>query len=301
MLSSKDISLVKSILGDDVFETMEKSEISGGLYKKNTKTALDPEEIRIALEIVPRTILSFLMSCLKHKEEGHTCSVDLPFAPGAKLECYKLGPDNYSGEIIKEGKVCAEFKHRSIPGIGLIILTTFELYDVDKLEETKAAPVGDKTEKLQALIDDRLELNRLVRDVVDRRIAERTAIDMMIRHRLHNHIIAAQVEQEKPEEENKEEEKMDSKKSRLRQFLEKREEKRKEKVQIDKSEVKCPDCKSTLYKNEYKNKINLCICYGDNMNKDIKFVKSENGKVNFKFPKSFDIEDVEMLLDAMKK
>jgi len=295
MLSEKDTSLIKSILGDDIFQELEKSEVGGGLYKKNTKTALDPGEIKVALEIVPRTILSFLMANLKHKEAGEVCKIDLPFAPGAVLECHKLGADNYSGEIVKEGARCVEFLHRSLPGIGLIILTTFELYDLSDMRTNNSAPENhDKTEKLQEIIDQRLELHRLVRDVVDKRISERAAIDMLIRERLSSHIVSVQIDNEKDEAP------MD-KKSKLRQFLENREKKRQEPVEMDKSDINCPDCGNTLFKNENDKQIKLCICYGDNMNKTIKFTKAEGGKVNLKFPKSFDIDNIEMLLDALKK
>lgn len=297
MLSDKDVLVITSILGDDIFEALKKSEISGGLYKPDTNTALDPSEIKIALEIVPRTILSFLMAHLKHKMVGEVCKVDLPFAPGAILECHKLGPDNYSGEIIKEGKKHATFKHRSLPGIGLIILTTFELYDLSQIDERKASEDNSKVEKLQEIIDGRLELHRLIKDVVDKRISERAAIDMLIRERLNNHILSAQGSDKESEEE---EVPMD-KKSKLKEFLESREKKRQEPVEMDKSEIHCPDCGSTLFKNESDKKIKLCICYGENMNKEIKFTKAEGGKVKLKFPKTFDIENIEMLLDALKK
>jgi hypothetical protein len=134
---------------------------------------------------------------------------------------------------------------------------------------------------------------------VDKRINERAAIDTMIRHRLHGHIMSVQQVTEETEEEK--ESVMPDSKSRLKQFLDKREDKRQQKVTIDKSEVKCPDCKSSLYKSEGKNEIELCICYGDQMKKNIKFTKTEDGKIKFKFPKSFEIENIEMLLDAMKK
>jgi len=295
MLSAKDIKVVQSILGDDIFQTLEKSEISGGLYKPGTRTALDPEEIKIALEIVPRTILSFLMGQLKNKEVGEICKCDLPFEPGAMMECHKLGPDNYSGQIIKDGKVCAEFKHRSIPGVGLIILTAFELYDISNLDRKKASESDEKIEKLQDIINQKLELQRLVQDVVDRRMSERAAIDSLIQARLGEHIASVQAPTEEKEEPTME------KKSKLKQFLESREGKRQESVEMEKGEINCPDCGTNIYKNEKKNEINLCLCYGEHMNKGIKFKKSEDGRVQFKFPKSFDIENVEMLLDAIKK
>lgn len=298
MLNDKHAKFLTSILGEDIFQELEKSEISGGLYKQNTRTALDPNELRIALEIVPRTILSFLMSCLKSKQIGELCDIELPFTPGARLQCHKLGPDNYSGEIIKDGEKKVEFKHRSIPGIGLQILTTFELYDLSQLDKKDIAqPEEDKIDKLQCIIDERLKLHSLIKDVVDKRLSERQAIDLMIKEKLHNHIESVQEREEQPEIK----EEPVSKKSKLKEFLESREKKRQEPVEMDKGEINCPDCGTNLFKSENKNKIKLCICYGDSMNKEIKFTKNEDGKVKLKFPKSFDIEDVEMLLDAIKK
>lgn len=300
----KQSDLITSILGEDIFQVLKKSEISGGLYKPGTRTALDPNEMRIALEIVPRTILSFLMSKLKDKKDGEICSIDLPFAPGATLSCHKLGPDNYSGDIVQNGKKMVEFKHRSIPGIGLQILTTFELYDLSELD--KAPEANKETEirvdKLQSIIDERLKLHSLIQDVVDKRLTERQAIQSMISEKLASHIEAKQAEPVKELEESeiqKEDAEM-SKKSRLRSFLENREKKRQAAVEMDKSEVNCPDCSGNLYKSENKNKITLCVCYGEDFNKEIKFEKKEDGKVRFKFPKSFDIDNVEMLLSALK-
>lgn len=295
MLSKKDILVVKKILGEDIFQILEKSEIGGGLYKPDTKTALDPEEIKIALEIVPRTILSYLMSKLKDKQVGEVCKCELPFAEGATLECNKLGPDNYSGQIIQGGKVCAVFKHRSLPGIGLVILTTFELYDMANLDKEKASESEEKVEKLQRIIDQRLELLNFVQGVVDKRITEKQAIDAMVRARLNDHI-----EQRQRPEENQEKEDMMDKKGKLKQFLEAREKKRQEPVELEKGEIKCPDCESTLYKKE-DTSIKLCICYGEFHNKNIKLQKSSNGKIRLKFPKSFNTDNVEMLLQGIKE
>lgn len=299
MINDKHAKFLTSILGDDIFQELEKSEISGGLYKKNTRTALDPNELRVALEIVPRTILSYLMSCLGNREIGETCESDLPFAEGAKLRCVKLGPDNYSGDIIKDGEKKVEFKHRSIPGIGLQILTTFELYDLSELDKKDVTkPQEEKINKLQDIIDERLQLHCLIKDVVDKRISERQAIDLMIKEKLNNHIESMQTSSEGS---TIEEESRMGKKSKLKEFLERREEKRQEPIEMGKGEINCPDCDTSMYKAENNNKIKLCVCYGENMNKEIKFKKNEDGRVSLKFPKSFDIENVEMLLDAIKK
>jgi len=69
---------------------------------------------------------------------------------------------------------------------------------------------------------------------------------------------------------------------------------------MDKSEdVKCPDCKTTIHKKESE-EIIPCVCYGEWFNKSIKINKSSEGKVKINFPKKFDIENIEMLLEALK-
>jgi ribosomal protein L37AE/L43A len=295
----KDVKLVKSILGDDIFDELKKSSI----YKPETKTALDPEEIRVALEIVPRSVLSFLFANLKYREVNDIIDVDLPWAFNAKLHANKLGMDNYSGEITKDGKRLYEFQHRSMPSLGLILLSLFELYDIELLNEIKQkqdqpAQSTDRIERLQDIIDDRLAMHSLVRDVVDKRISEREAINKLIKERLSDHIAETQIKAEEPKEEAPME---DNSKSKLKQFLDNIEKKRSDSVELDKSEdIKCPDCRTTIYKKE-TTEIVPCICFGEHMAKPIKITKNEDGKVKIKFPKSFDIENVEMLLEALKK
>jgi ribosomal protein L37AE/L43A len=296
----KDVKLVKSILGDDIFEELKKSAI----YKPETKTALQPEEIRVALEIVPRSVLSFLFANLKYRPVNDIIDIDLPWAFNAKLHVNKLGADNYSGEITQDGKRLYDFQHRSMPSIGLILLSVFELYDLDLLNEIKQKqkeeekPVQDRLERLQDMIDERLAMHSLIKDVVDKRISEREAIGRLIKERLSDHIAETQLKAEEPKEQAPME---DNSKSKLRQFLENREKKRSEAVELDKSEdIKCPDCKTVIYKKE-TTEIVPCVCYGEHMAKPIKINKTEDGKVKIKFPKSFDIDNIEMLLDALKK
>lgn len=295
----KDVKLVKSILGDDVFDQLKKSSI----YKPETKTALDPEEIRVALEIVPRSVLSFLFANLKYRQVNDIIDIELPWAPGAKLHAEKRGMDNYTGEITQGGKRLYEFQHRSMPSIGLVLLSLFELYDIELLKEIKQKedqpPQTDsRIERLQDVIDERLAMHSLVRDVVDKRISEREAINKIIKDRLSEHIAETQVKAEEPKEIEPME---DNSKSKLRQFLESREKKRSDSVELDKSEdIKCPDCKTTIYKKETA-EIIPCICYGEHMSKPIKITKNEDGKVKIKFPKSFDVDNIEMLLEALKK
>ena len=298
MMKAKDVKIVKSILGDDIFAELKKSAI----YKPETKTALEPEEIRVALEIVPRSVLAFLFAHLKNRDVSEVIDLDLPWALNAKIHINKLGADNYSGEITKDGKKMYEFQHRSLPSIGLILLSVFELYDLDMLNEIKEKPaapaVQSQIERLQDVIDERLTMHSLIRDVVDRRLSEREAIGRLIKEKLTAHIADVQ---EKIEESKEEVPVEDGKKSKLRQFLESREAKRQEPIEMDKSEnIKCPDCKGVLHKKD-SSEIIPCVCYGEFMSKSIKMEKSADGKVKIKFPKSFSIDNIEMILDALKK
>ena len=297
-MKKNEVDTVKSILGEDIFDALEKAEIGSGIFKENTKTATDVGDIKVALQIVPRAVLGWLFSNLKWREEGENIDLELPFANG-RIMATKLSPDNYSGEIIQEGKRIARFKYRSLPAIGLILMSTFELYDMSQLDEIKKdkAPEPEhetKLDKLQDIIDERLKLQSLICSVVDKRLSEREAIKEMIQSRLNQSIVVAS---SRPEEE--EEPMEDNKKSKLREFLENREKKAKEPVELDKSEIKCPDCQSTLHKSEDKH-IKLCVCYGEFMAKDIKIQKSQDGMVKLKFPKKFGIDNIEMLKSALK-
>jgi len=305
MITENGKKVIETILGNDFLEHLEKSEVTGGLVKLNTLTALPPEEIKIALQIVPRTILSFLFANLRPKKENESCDLPLPFSPNSFLHVDKKGPDNYSGYIVDEGKKKIEFKHRSLPGIGLMLLTTFELYDLSLLDEVKNKQPEAKEQKLQDIIDERLQLHSLIQSVVDNKISQREAINKLITERLQSHIMSLNTEPQEHEEaeddfQEEEYEEIVDKKSKLRQFIEDRNKTSLSQEDVEKSEINCPDCTAALYK-KADNKISLCICYGDFYKKEIDIKKSQKtGEYRLKFPKSFDSENIEMLLEAIK-
>lgn len=301
-MNNKQIKLIKHLLGDDFFDTLKKSEISGGIMKLNTNTATDPNEIKVALQIVPRSILTYLFMNLKHCQVGEVIDLDLPFAD-AQLHINKLSLDNYSGEIIQHGKKLSEFKYRSLPGVGLILMSSLELYDTAQLDEIKPNDYNsEKAEKLQDVIDERIKLYSLIQNVVNQKIMEKDAIKEMIRQRLTQELFTPQItmieEVKSDDEENIEEKPMQDKKGKLKEFLEQRQKKNEKDIELDKSEIKCPDCDHILYKGE--DKINLCVCYGEHFNKNLKIKKNEDGSVKIKFPKDFGVDNVEMLLEALK-
>jgi len=311
------VQTAKLLLGEDIFEVLQKSDT--GIFKPSTNTTLDPNEIKIALQIVPRAVLSLLVAHLKPLNIGGNIEIRLPFAD-ALLHVNKISNDVYSGDISGNGQRITEFKYRSLPGIGLILLSTFELYNIADLDQAQQEKTNnqDQIVKLQAIIDERMRLNSLIRNVVDQRITERDAIQQLINERLANHFSCDHEEYEEEDDEESEsiysnqneeiavvdgsgENIMDShgKKSKLREFLESREKKKEEKIELGKSEhIICPDCQTNIYKDEKFFK--LCVCYGQFYNKEIKIKKTEDGKFKFNFPKSFDIDNIDMLLSAIK-
>ena len=288
---------IEKVVGKELIEDINKSEI--GLHKLNTNTVLDPQEIQIALQIVPRYVLSYLYHQLKWLQPNDTFKLELPFVCGCVLQGQKHSSDNYSAQVIKDAKVVAHISYRSLPGVGLILMSALELYDTSMIEQISPAVPEVKEEvshieKLQDLIDERLALQGLIANVVDKRISERDAIKEMIRERINKELLTPHVEpQHQPESPMK---------SKLKEFLENKEKKRQEYLQKDielgKSEICCPDCQSTLY--DGKN-INLCICYGDSFGSEIKVTKNDKNEIKLKFPKGLDADNIQMLLDSLKK
>lgn len=166
-------------LGEDFMESLTKFE----LWKPGTKTTIDHEEIKTALMIVPRTIMAILIRELAPMQIGDMKEFGLQIekAATALVKVTKHERDVFSGEILENNKIVVDFKYRSIPGVGLVIMSAFELYDNEKLvEHNKHAPSEDITQKVQHLIEERLALHDLVGKVVDRKIEQRDAIQQLI-------------------------------------------------------------------------------------------------------------------------
>lgn len=201
-MSSGADYFLKKTLGEDFFESLSKVE----LWKPGTKSTLDHEEIRTALQIVPRTVISLLIRELSPMNIGETKEIVLEVgsssALDAKMRVTKHERDVYSGEIEQDNKKIAEFKFRSIPGVGLVIMTAFELYDMENLINSSNTPrpnpaippqmpiplASQVTEemglKVQKLIDERMALHDLVSKVVDKRMTEKDAIKDIMMMRL---------------------------------------------------------------------------------------------------------------------
>lgn len=66
-----------------------------------------------------------------------------------------------------------------------------------------------------------------------------------------------------------------------------------------KSEISCPDCKQQIFNG---NLFSSCICYGDDFQRKVFIKKSEEaGKYSISFSKGWDIENIQMLVDLLRK
>jgi hypothetical protein len=278
---------LKKALGTEGFEELSKVE----LHKLSTNTTLDHQEVATALQIVPRTILSLLQKELSSMQEGSNKTIDLPVSPVSKMDVTKFSNDVYSGEIYRDGKVLARFKYRSLPGVGLVIMTTFELYEKEDIPKMKPEQASLQINDIQKIIDDRLGLQMMVRQVVDQRLSEREAVDFLIKAKL-TQMINESSKEEKPKEQ---------KQFKLKDFLSSRSKKLEKNEVIVKFETlektECPDCGKNLFEG---NQFSGCVCLGDDRDNKILIKKTENG-VKLKFPKTFDPENMQMLLEILKK
>lgn len=284
-MNVKQLNFINACLGEDFLQDMKKSE----LYKLNSNVTVDPHDAWMAYQLVPRTILSWLINNLKPLKVGDVFKADIPGVDG-RLELKKVDRDVYSGQIYgnSDNKRLYELQYRSLPAIGLCILSTFELYEnEDKNIQSVIIPEESETVKLQKLIEERLQLRFLVGQVVEQKLNEKEAMEKFFMAKIAQHYTPL----------NHEEESSDDKKAKLLQFLESR--KNRHEVQIEKKEdMECSYCGSTIYKSG-ESSIKCCVCYGESFGKEIKFAKNESG-IKFKFPKGFSAENIELILETIK-
>lgn len=329
-MSSGVDSFLKKTLGEDFFESLQKFE----LWKPGTKTTVDHEEIRTALQIVPRTIIALLIRELGPMAIGDTKEVNLFFASSARMTATKHERDVYSGDIYQDNKKVVDFKFRTLPGVGLVIMSAFELYDMENLINTQQQPAPDLADHahdtVQRVIEERLALHGLIDKVVDKKISERDAVHSMLlmklteelekEHKKNKHIAEVRQIQEEstPQSEEyfrgmtnglevancianeKEPQFVNPKKvSPLKGFLESRKSRSKEfSIEIKKGEsVSCPDCRKNIFDGQV---FSGCVCLGDDMERKLFVKKSEDG-VTVRFSRGWDQENIEMLLEVLRR
>lgn len=327
-MSIKGNNFLKQTLGEDFFESLAKAE----LWKPGTKTVIDPQEIATALQIVPRTLMAILIRELSPMEIGETREIHLPVPTvPATMNVTKHERDVYSGDIKQDNKILVDFKYRSLPGLGLVIMSAFELYSVEELTKTPDEPKhSDIDQKIQKMIDERLHLHELINKVVDNKLMQREAVQQIAMARLTEELAVSKKRSETISEltkiskqqsmsdpyfhgmanamvvadsvvNEKEPEFVEppSKKiSPLKGFLDKRKNKKEYSIQMSKGEnVNCPDCNKNIFDGKL---FSGCICLGDDREKKV-FIKKAEGGYSVRFSKGWDEENIEMLLEVLRR
>ena len=130
--------LIRSILGDQVYEALNKS-----IVKLGTKSVVDITELHDALKIAPKSVVAWLMKNLASMKKDGAEEFKLPWDENASMLVNKMDGDVYKGHISKEGKIVHEFDLCSIPQLAAHLLSFFELYDespAGEHQEISAAP-----------------------------------------------------------------------------------------------------------------------------------------------------------------
>lgn len=326
-MSSSVTYFLEKTLGEDFIESLAKTE----LWKPGTKSVNDIDDMRIGLKIVPRTIMSFLIRELAPMQIGENKEVKIPVLGNAVLKATKHERDQYSGEVLEDHKILVDFKFRSIPGLGLVIMSAFELYDSEQLHVKSPVP-EDVEQKVQKLIDERMALHDLVEKVVEKKLAHQQATHNFFLMKLTEELEAEKkkhkqiaelrhlAEHSAPQTDpyfrgmtngievansvvNKKEpnfvEVPKKKGSPVKDFLESRKIKKGEyTVHLTKSEkVDCPDCGKNIFNGQV---FSGCICLGDDMERKVFIKKSEDG-LKVRFSKGWDQENIEMLLEVLRR
>jgi hypothetical protein len=142
--------LLKSILGDRGYETLEKA-----IYKQRTQAVVDPLEYYLPLIVVPRTILSWLVQNINPMRQGEIKDIAFPGREDIMIHIEKQAPDQYRMEFVQGGRVIHQFEKQSLPAASGHLMSVGEMYDEfaapkpathdDKVnEEIKANPELNK-------------------------------------------------------------------------------------------------------------------------------------------------------------
>lgn len=303
-MSKVDVFLKKT-LGEDFLQSLHKFE----LWKPGTKSVVDHEELRTALQIVPRTVIALLIKELTPMAIGETKEIALFVSPTAILKATKHERDVYSGEIEEDNKKIVDFKFRALPGVGLVIMSAFELYDMENLINSPQEAAPEQERNVQRMIDERLSLHDLIGKVVDKKIMEKEAIHQLVLAKLteaiqlvnekvdRNHSVAAGNVAITNMKVKSLAEKV--KKARpLQEFLAKRKPQKEFSIELAKGEsFSCPDCRKSIFDGAV---FSGCICLGDDRERKVFIKKSEDG-VKVRFSRGWDPENMEMLLEILQK
>lgn len=292
------VAFLSKALGGDFLESLGSSLSKSEVFKIGTKTVTDTEDLFQGLTIVPRTLLNLLVRELSPMQIDDIKEIHIPGLEDTFIRVSKLERDSYSGQVFQKNVKINDFMHRSLPGLGLVLMTVLELYNFEDLDKEQSIS-ADKHSEINRIIDERLNLHSLVNKVVDGKMQQKDAVQQLLMARL-----TEEFAKEKAIAKPKEEPKpvvivLQPKKRPLSDFVENRKKKLGKKehfIQMQKSEqVSCPDCGNIIFS---EGAYSGCICFGSD-DKKLYIKKSEDG-IKVRFGKSWDKENIEMLLEVLR-
>jgi len=309
MKKSAEAFLAKT-LGNDFLESLGNSLTKSEVYKQGTRTITDTDDLFQGLQIVPRSLLSLLVRELSPMQIEDIKEIHIPGLEDTFVRVSKLERDSYSGQVFQRNVKINDFMHRSLPGLGLVLMTVLELYDFDDIEKVPSVS-KDQEKQINKLIDERIHLHSLINQVVDGKIMQRDAVNRLFLDKMSQlYKEHEQIKQDHKEimGQPKEEPKpavvviLQPKKNRpLSDFVENRKKKLGKKefsIEMAKSEtVDCPDCGQTIFGSSG---ISACLCYGNDMGRKVFLKKTEDG-IKVSFPKSWNADNIEMLLEVLRR
>ena len=288
-------SILSSLVGKELTETLMKSD---GIFKPSVAAVASIDEMHRGLSIVPKIVLKWLSLNLKNMQLSEVKDIQIPWNSKASLHVEKKENDLYSGHLLLNNKPIY-YTFRTLPGVGLILLSHLELYDLDSKEEVA---VPDFSKEISDQIEEKLKLIQLVEHVVDKKLSQREAVEQLIKDKIQKILSSKEEKEESQPLDLAPIEVPETKIRPLKAFLDNKREKNKIKfslpINFEKNEnIECPDClKSIFIKGEYRG----CICFGED-EKNEAFLKKNNKNTDLYLDKDWDKENIEMLIDIIKK
>jgi hypothetical protein len=290
--------VVNSMFGEQFLEKLTKNaEIA--IHKPLAAYGINGSEIAQSLNVIPRAVMSWLVLNILPMKVGDSLNRPLdPIDPLVQFNVQKIDRDLYNGTLEKGGKEITRFKNRTLPGIGLVIMSTLELYKPEDLQNMPEQPAP-----VAAACQHSINHEMLLRDSAKAGLFSQLTYEEILKLRIKTEIELARLKTEIEAMRNISAPVVPAEPvaQKLRRFLENRDIEKSERtfeIILAKSEnSSCADCGQPICVN---GKLIGCLCLGDQRNDKIFLKKTEKG-TQIKFSKSWDIENIELMLDILKR
>ena len=282
--------------------------LSKAIHREGFTVNFDQVEQYLAMLAVPHTILAWVNSVCRQLADGGNREFDIP-GHGSKLLLNKIANDIYSGQIVEDGKVLHRFSNLTIPQLAGNIMTALEMY-----EDLDAKVSGHKAvmEVIAPLIEKLVAAHAApapVQIVINAAPAAQPA-PVVVPSLVQTPPVMK--EEPKAAEETSESSSSTISKSEPTQHTNMQDEAKLSETArkiVQKAigtrmtkaemEVRCPDCGGQEFKGE---KFVGCICMGDLATEaNLKVLKSEDGNFRIEFGRGWDQDNIEMLLEILKR